>query len=74
MGDAIEQHRYAFSFDGMPIQSGIDCAKFLVNIVLGHYRFVETHPIVGGKTIVGVVTLRRAKPFHAPDRALGPSY
>jgi hypothetical protein len=41
--------------DGMPIQSGIDCARFLVEFVLGHYRFAETHPIVGGKAKIGVV-------------------
>jgi hypothetical protein len=53
---AIEQYRYRFNFDGMPIQSGIDCARFLVDLVLGHYRFAETHPIVGGKAKIGVVT------------------
>lgn len=40
---------------GMPIQSGIACARFLVDLVQGHYRFAETHPIVGGKTKIGVV-------------------
>ncbi len=53
---AIEECRYRFNFDGMPIQSGIEYARFLVNIVLGHYRLVETHPIVGGSVKIGVVT------------------
>jgi len=55
-GAAIEECRYRFNFAGMPIQSGIDCARFLVDFVLGHYRFAETHPIVGGKAKIGVVT------------------
>jgi hypothetical protein len=54
-GAALEQHEYRIRTEGMPIQSGIACAKFLVDLVLGHYRFCETHPIVGGKTKIGVV-------------------
>jgi hypothetical protein len=52
----IAEHEYRIKTDGMPIQSGIDCARFLVEFVLGHYRFAETHPIVGGKAKIGVVT------------------
>jgi hypothetical protein len=52
----LNKHEYYIKLGGMPIQSGIACAKFLVELVLGHYRFAETHPIVGGKTKVGVVT------------------
>lgn len=53
--DALARHEYPIQTEGMPIQSGIACAKFLVDLVLGHYRFCETHPIVGGKTKIGVV-------------------
>jgi hypothetical protein len=53
---AIQECRYSFQFNGMPIQSGIDCARFLVDMVIGHYRFAETHPVVGGKAKIGVVT------------------
>jgi hypothetical protein len=49
------EQEYHIKTDGMPIQSGIACAKFLVDFVLGHYRFAETHPIVGGNTKIGVV-------------------
>ena len=52
---AIGEYEYQIKTDGMPIQSGIACARFLVDFVLGHYRFAETHPIVGGKTTIGVV-------------------
>jgi len=51
----IGEHEYHIKTDGMPIQSGIKCARFLVEFVLGHYRFAETHPIVGGKAKIGVV-------------------
>jgi hypothetical protein len=52
----INEHEYHINYDGLPIQSGIACARFLVDFVIGHYTFAETHPIVGGKTKIGVVT------------------
>lgn len=52
----IKEHEYQINYEGLPIQSGIACAKFLVDLVIGHYTFVETHPIVGGKAKIGVVT------------------
>jgi hypothetical protein len=53
---AIKEYEYQINYEGLPIQSGIACAKFLVDLVIGHYTFVETHPIVGGTTKIGVVT------------------
>ncbi len=55
-GDVIAAAEYPIQTNGMPIQGGIACAKFLVDFVLGHYRFSETHPIVGGKARIGTVT------------------
>jgi hypothetical protein len=52
---SLAEHEFVVKVAGMPIQSGIACARFLIDFVLGHYRFVETHPIVGGKAKVGVV-------------------
>jgi hypothetical protein len=51
----LQEHEFVINVVGMPIQSGIACARFLVDFVLGHYRFAETHPIVGGKAKIGVV-------------------
>jgi hypothetical protein len=51
----IGAQEFVVQVAGMPIQSGIDCARFLVEFVLGHYRFTQTHPIVGGRTKIGVV-------------------
>lgn len=55
-GEILNEHEYHINYDGLPIQSGIACARFLVDFVKGHYTFAETHPIVGGKTKIGVVT------------------
>lgn len=52
---ALDEHEFRIQVGGMPVQSGIACARFLVDFVLGHYRFAETHPIVGGKAKIGVV-------------------
>jgi hypothetical protein len=52
----LAETEYPILTAGMPIQSGIACARFLVDFVLGHYRFAETHPIVGGKARIGTVT------------------
>lgn len=52
----VKEHAYQISYEGLPIQSGIACARFLIDLVIGHYTFVEAHPIVGGKTKIGVVT------------------
>lgn len=45
--------------DGMPIRVGMDYVRFLVNLVINHYRFSATHPIVGGKAKLGVVTYKQ---------------
>jgi hypothetical protein len=58
--DVIAQSEFSVQIGGMPIQSGIACARWLVDFVLGHYRFAETHPIVGGTTKIGVVAYDHA--------------
>jgi hypothetical protein len=52
----LAKHEFHINYDGLPIQSGIACARFLVDFVIGHYTFAETHPTVGGKSRVGIVT------------------
>jgi hypothetical protein len=65
-GAALGEHQYRIETAGMPIQSGIACARFLIDFVLGHYRFAETHPIVGGVPKIGVVAYD-----HSAFRILG---
>jgi hypothetical protein len=52
----LAKSEYHINYDGLPIQSGIACARFLVDFVIGHYTIAETHPIVGGKAKIGIVT------------------
>jgi hypothetical protein len=51
-----EKYGYRLSLDAMPIQAGIEYVKFLVQLVIQHHRFTSSHPIVGGKPKIGVVT------------------
>ena len=53
------KHEYRIPTDSMPIQVGIECARFLVSLVIGHYRFTERDPIVGGRAKIGVVTYKQ---------------
>lgn len=64
--DITSQHEYRLKTDSMPIQAGIDCARFLVSLVINHYRFASRDPIVGGKPKIGVVTYR-AESFRLLD-------
>jgi hypothetical protein len=52
----LRSYEYPAKVDGMPIRAGIDYVRFLVNLAINHYRFAATHPIVGGKAKLGVVT------------------
>ena len=53
---AVVGHQCPTKIDGMPIRAGIDYVRFLVNLAINHYRFTATHPIVGGRAKLGVVT------------------
>jgi hypothetical protein len=52
----MRKYEYPAKVDGMPIRAGMDYVRFLVNLAINHYRFAATHPIVGGKAKLGVVT------------------
>lgn len=55
-----EKYIYKVFLDSMPIQAGIDYVRFLVQLVIQHYHFLSSHPIVGGRVKVGVVTYKEA--------------
>jgi len=57
--EIANRYEYRIPTDSMPIQVGIECARFLVSMVIGHYRFTERDPIVGGKAKIGVVTYKQ---------------
>ena len=48
--------QYAVPFAGMPLQDAIDYAVYLVNVVIGRFRFVVGAPLCGGEVDVAVVT------------------
>jgi hypothetical protein len=57
---------YQIMTDSMPIQTGVSYVKFLVDYVITHYRFTQRHPIVGGKSKIGVITYRNDD-FHITE-------
>lgn len=57
-GPIREKYGYRISLDSMPIQAGIEYVRFLVQLVIQHYRFTSPHPVVGGRTKLGVVTYK----------------
>jgi hypothetical protein len=48
--------QYPVIFDGMPLQDAIDYAVYLVNVVIGRFRFVVGAPLCGGEIDVAVIT------------------
>lgn len=44
-----DKYSYRVMLDSMPIQTGIEYVRFLVDFVIQHYRFASPHPIVGGR-------------------------
>lgn len=47
---------YPVLFDGMPLQDAVDYATYLVNVVIGRFRFVLGAPVCGGEVDVAVIT------------------
>jgi hypothetical protein len=47
---------YPVLFDGMPLQDAVDYAVYLVNVVIGRFRFVIGAPLCGGDIDVAVIT------------------
>jgi hypothetical protein len=43
----------------MPLQEGIDHVRFLLDVVIGYYRFAVGAPVCGGATRIAVVSRRR---------------
>ena len=54
--DLIAPLEYRVFFDGMPLQDAIDYAVYLVNVVIGRFRFVIGAPLCGGEIDVAVIT------------------
>jgi hypothetical protein len=52
----MDRYQYPVFFDGMPLQDAVDYAAYLVNVVIGRFRFVVGAPLCGGAVEVAVVT------------------
>src|SRR5207244_2219405 len=50
-----DKYAYRIMLDSMPIQTGIEYVRFLVQLVIQHYHFTSPHPVVGGRAKLGVV-------------------
>jgi len=54
----IQQHEYHIPVGAMPLGEAIGYVKFLVEMVIKHYRFAVGAPVVGGRVQLGLVTYR----------------
>lgn len=54
--EALEPFQYPVIFEGMPLQDAIDYATYVVNVVIGRFRFVVGAPLCGGAIDVAVIT------------------
>lgn len=52
----LVQLQYPIIFDGMPLQDAIDFAVYVINVVIGRFRFVVGAPLCGGEIDVAVIT------------------
>jgi hypothetical protein len=52
----LDQLQYPVVFDGMPLQDAIDYTVYLVNVVIGRFRFVVGAPLCGGDIDVAVIS------------------
>jgi len=54
--EVLDVLQYPIVFNGMPLQDAIDYAVYLVNLVIGRFRFVAGAPLCGGEADVAVIT------------------
>ncbi len=54
--EILLRYEYQIPFLAMPMHEGIQYARFLVELVINHHRFVIGAPIVGGGVQIGRVT------------------
>lgn len=57
----VEKYEYPIVFDSMPVEVGIGYVRFLVDLVIGHFRYTTGAELVGGKARIGVVTYKGEK-------------
>lgn len=53
-----QKYEYQIPYGAMPIDEGIAWVKFLVELVINHFRYAVGAPVVGGKARIGLVTYK----------------
>jgi hypothetical protein len=61
INDIIQKYEYQIPFGAMPIEEGVAKVRFLVELVINHFRFAVGAPVVGGKVRIGLVTYKGEK-------------
>ena len=59
--ELTKELEFPVTFNGMPLQDAIDYAEYLVNVVIGRYRFVIGAPLCGGEIDVAIITPNQFK-------------
>jgi hypothetical protein len=59
----LGKREYPIPFAAMPMEEGVNHARFLVELVINHHRFALGAPVVGGSVRLGKVTYR-GEPFQ----------
>ncbi len=57
----IAQHEYQVPFAAMPMEEGVRHVRFLIDLVINHFRFTFGAPVVGGRVRIGKVSYRGEK-------------
>jgi hypothetical protein len=55
-GDVLANHRKYNPYAHMPLREGIEYTRWLVELVINHYRFAEVSRLVGGEPRIGAAT------------------
>lgn len=56
ISELLKEFEYPVIFHGMPLQDAIDYATYMINVVIGRFRFVIGAPLCGGEVDVAVIT------------------
>ena len=57
----VGRHEYQVPFSAMPMEEGVCHVRFLVDLVINHFRFTFGAPVVGGRVRIGKVSYRGEK-------------
>jgi hypothetical protein len=56
--DIFLKHQYPADFGSMPLQDAIDYVNYLINLVIGRFRFYNGVPLCGGEIDIAIITYK----------------